>query len=141
MQFLSTITDPPVSAYAETPEMPVGVLVIGLLLFVSMYALSAWALGKVFAKAGVDSWKAWVPIYNLVAIFKLGGYSPLLILLMFVPLVNIVAVVFMILAVHRINEGFGLGVGMTVIYFFLPFVWSLMIGYSNVRWSGPQVTV
>lgn len=141
MQFLSTITDPSIATYSETPEVPASFYVIILLLGVVLYALGAWALGKVFAKAGVESWKAWVPVYNSIVIFKLGGYSPLWILLMFVPGANIAAVIFMVLAVHRINEGFGMGGGMTVLYIFLPFVWSLVIGLTDVRWSGPRVAV
>ena len=37
------------------------------------YALTAFILGRLFKKAGIKSWKAWVPIYNLWKLFQIGG--------------------------------------------------------------------
>jgi hypothetical protein len=56
-----------------------------------------------------------------------------------IPLVNIVAAIFMIIAVHNINLKFGRGAGSTVLYVFLPFVWSLIVGLGPDRWKAQPV--
>ena len=43
--------------------------------FLILYGLSAILLGKIFKKAKVPSWKAWVPLYNLWKLFQIGGYA------------------------------------------------------------------
>lgn len=66
-----------------------------------MSSRHGWLLGKIFKKAGVEAWKAWVPGYNSYILLELGGQSGWWTLAMFVPLVNIVASVFMVMAVQR----------------------------------------
>lgn len=138
MTFLSTIsTDPMYSSSAElSPGATIALLVFGL----ALYALGAWSLGTVFKKAGVASWKAWVPVYNSIIMFKMGDQNPLWLITMLIPLVNIVAAIFMIIAVHNINLKFGRGAGSTVLYVFLPFVWSLIIGLGPDRWKEQPVS-
>jgi hypothetical protein len=50
---------------------------IGLLI----YAVRAWLLGRLFHKAGVGRWKAWLPFFNLWKFFNLGGRNGLWLLL------------------------------------------------------------
>ena len=40
-----------------------------------IYAVRAWLLSRIFKKAGVPRWKAWVPIINEFNYLKLGGRS------------------------------------------------------------------
>jgi hypothetical protein len=138
-----------------------------LVIAAALYVLSSWALGKVFAKAGEDSIKAWVPIYNTIIMFRMGNQNPLWLLVMFAPIINFIAFIFMggeeapivwslitsflpivniipaifaIIAVHVINGKFGRGAGSTVLYLFFPFVWSLIIGLGPDRWRERPVT-
>jgi hypothetical protein len=137
MTFLSAITtDPAFRASAEIPsEAIIAMLVFGL----AAYALGAWSLGTVFKKAGVEPWKAWVPIYSSIIVFKMGDQNPLWLIALVIPFVNIVAAVFMVIAVHNINLKFGRGAGSTVLYVFLPFVWSLIVGLGSDHWRAPPV--
>lgn len=107
-----------------------------LLLFVIVYVWYALALAAVFAKAGEATWKAWVPVVNVATILSLGGFSPWLVLLNLIPLFGLVAfAVVFIVAIHRVNVGFGRGAGMTVLGAFLGVVWASVIGFGSARWE------
>ena len=43
--------------------------IIGMIIIISMW--------KIFKKAGEKSWKAVIPIYNLILLYKISGISPL----------------------------------------------------------------
>lgn len=136
MQFLAVINDDYSSV--QSPEVSYAFLFVMFAVFAVTYAFCAWSLGKVFEKMGEESWKAWVPIYNSVILFQKGEQNPLWLILMVVPLVNIVPVVFLMLAVHKINEDFGKDVLYTVVYFFVPIAWSLMLGLGDAKYRGGQ---
>lgn len=115
---------------------------VGLLWFAGIAALYVWtalALAAVFRKSGELGWRAWVPILNQVVLFRLGGVSPLLLLLYLLPGVGLLAVwVFQIIACHRINVSFGLGTGMTVLAALLLPVWASVVGFGSSRWVGDE---
>ncbi|MDR1970054.1 MAG: DUF5684 domain-containing protein [Candidatus Nomurabacteria bacterium] len=54
------------------PAWAIVMVVIGALL---IYALTAFLLTRLFKKAGVPTWKAWVPVYNLWKLLQIGGVS------------------------------------------------------------------
>jgi len=134
---LKALTDYSSSSYA--PTFSFGTIITMLVLYLAIYALTSWTLGKMFQKAGIEAWKAWVPIYNLIILFKMGDQNPLFVLFMFVPVASIVGTVFMIIAVHNINLKLGRGGGSTALYVFLPFVWMLIVGFGPDRWRAPRV--
>ncbi|WP_203581802.1 DUF5684 domain-containing protein [Microbacterium hibisci] len=111
---------------------------ISLLLSVGLYVWIALALSAVFRKSGVEPWKAWVPILNAVVVLQLAGLSPWLLLLGLVPVVNIALLVVFVIAIHRINVAFGLGVGMTVLGVLLFPVWASLVGWGSARWIGRE---
>jgi hypothetical protein len=48
-----------------------------LLFLVAGYVIGSFFLMRVFEKAGVQGkWRAWVPIYNILVLAKLGDFSP-----------------------------------------------------------------
>ncbi|MCL1876792.1 hypothetical protein FWF74_02055 [Candidatus Saccharibacteria bacterium] len=51
------------------------IVAVGVVISLFMYGLNAFLLGRVFKKAGVPAWKAWVPYYNGWKMLQLGGYS------------------------------------------------------------------
>ena len=44
-----------------------------MLFILAFYVVYAIFLGKIFKKAGVDSYKAWIPIYNTWKTLEIGG--------------------------------------------------------------------
>ncbi|WP_150953130.1 DUF5684 domain-containing protein [Microbacterium testaceum] len=110
-------------------------------LVVVLYVWLALALAALFRKVGEASWKGWVPVLNVATVLKLGGFSPWLVLLNLVPLFGFIAfAVVFIVAVHRINTGFGVGAGLTVVGAILPVVWASILGFGSARWQGERRT-
>lgn len=116
------------------------VLTVGLssaLVAIVLYVWTALALGAVFRKSGEQSWKAWVPILNLIVLLQLGGFSGWLVLLNLIPVVGQLLVwIAVVVACHRIGRAFGFGGGMTVLAAFLLPVWASVVGFGSARWVG-----
>lgn len=110
-----------------------------LLITAGLYIWIALALSAVFRKSGEEGWKAWVPILNSIVLLQLAGLSPWLVLLSFVPILNIAAVVVFAIAIYRITVAFGYGVGMTVLGILLFPVWASIIGWGSARWVGREI--
>ena len=51
------------------------------LIILAFYVLIIVAQWKIFTKAGQEGWKALIPIYNVVVLYKIIGLSPWLLLL------------------------------------------------------------
>ncbi|MCW3076809.1 MAG: lepB [Bacteroidetes bacterium] len=62
---------------------------MGNYIFLGLVLASFFGLSKLFAKAGVESWKGWVPFYNFYCLSKLLGKPWWWCLIMAVPGVNI----------------------------------------------------
>lgn len=126
----------------NTPSVdPSALAIVGVGYFVAVVAIYVWAalaLSRVFRKSGVEGWKAWVPVLNIIELLKLGGFSPWLVVLGFVPVANIVLFVVLIMAYHRINVSFGHGVGMTVLAALVFPVWASILGFGSSRWVGRE---
>jgi hypothetical protein len=89
---------------------------------------------KVYEKAGVAGWKAIVPILNLWEMLKIAGLNPLMILLMFVPIVNgFIGIYF----AFKYVESFGFGVGGFILYMLFSPIMTLYMGFSQeVQYCG-----
>ncbi|MGX1701007.1 DUF5684 domain-containing protein [Microbacterium sp. NPDC055357] len=109
------------------------------LVALALYVWTAIALAAVFRKSGEPAWAGWVPVYNQVVLFRLGGVSPFLLLLYLVPGAGAVAVwILQIIACHRINAAFTLGTGMTVLAALVFPVWASILGFGSARWVGEE---
>ncbi|MFI8632571.1 DUF5684 domain-containing protein [Microbacterium sp. NPDC077663] len=117
-------------------------VVLGLLaviLSVAVYVWVALALSAAFRKMGEESWRAWVPLLNIAVLLRWAGFSMWLALLALVPGPGTIAVwILVILAVHRINPGFGYGAGMTVVGALLFPVWATIVGFGPADWRGAR---
>ncbi|MCK6079120.1 FHA domain-containing protein [Microbacterium sp. EYE_5] len=117
-------------------------VVLGLLAFILSVAVYVWialALSATFRKMGEEPWRAWVPFLNVATILRWGGLSPWLVLFALVPGVGPIAVwVLVVIAVNRINPGFGYGTGLTVLAAFLFPVWATLVGFGPAQWRGAR---
>jgi hypothetical protein len=105
------------------------VSLFGVVLYIGLYALTSYLLGRIFAKAGEKPWKAWVPIYNTVVLFRIGGYSPWWIL---VPFAN--AIVY--LAAHyKIGKSLGKSGWFVLLALFLYPVWLVWLALDGSTWN------
>lgn len=111
----------------------VGAILVGLLMGAAYYVFMSLALARIFQKLGEQGWKAWVPVVNTITILELGGYSALWVIAAFVPGLNLVVGVIIILAVNGINLRLGKGGGYTALYIFLSPVWAGLLGFGPAQ--------
>ncbi|WP_010202225.1 DUF5684 domain-containing protein [Salinibacterium sp. PAMC 21357] len=104
-----------------------------LVVFAAVYVWISLALSKLFAKLGIPTWKAWVPFVNTIELLRLGGYEAWNIVWFFVPLLNAYGVVLLIISIHRINERFALGAGMTVLGAIAFPIWATVLGFGQAQ--------
>lgn len=103
---------------------------IYLVLVTVGYVWVSLALAAVFGKVGEAKGQAWIPVWNLAVVLRLGGFSPWLIL---IPVVNLVL---LLIACHRVGLAFGYGPAMTVVAALWFPIWASVLGWGNAVWSG-----
>ena len=70
------------------------------------------AMYKIFEKAGIEGWKAIIPIYNIVVLYKLVGLNPYLVLTLLIPCVGpFVLLIINYIAYYRLALAFGKDTG------------------------------
>jgi len=112
-------------------------MILSLLFSAIVYVWLAFALTKVFAKVGQPTWKAWVPVLNVITIFQLGGVTPLWMFAFLIPIGNIAGLFFLLVAINNINKRFGFGIGYTIIAWVALPVWASILGFGAAQWQGP----
>lgn len=125
------------SGYGGGAALGGGAVLLGVLVWLvivfGFYVWVALALSAVFAKAGESRWKAWVPIVNSWTLYELGGQGGWWVLLSFLPVLDVIAFVFLIIAIHNVNLRFGRGAGSTVLAVFLFPIWASVLGWGSAR--------
>jgi hypothetical protein len=109
--------------------------VLYLVLIAGVYVLFSWLLSRLFRKAGIPAWKAWVPVYNYWVFLELGGQQGWLAILMLVPVANIVATVFLCIAAYNIGLAFGKEGAWVVLYIFVSWLWLAIVALDSSRWE------
>lgn len=123
-----------------TTDTVAGAAIAGaLLLFfffflVISYAIGAFLLGRVFKKAGVPQWAAWVPIYNSWKLLELGNQQGFWAVLALIPFVNIVSLIFTYIAMYYIGKKLGKEDWFVILAIFVPVVWLIWLGFDDSKW-------
>ena len=99
--------------------------------------LAAIGMWKAFVKAGKPGWAAIVPIYNVVVMTRIADVPVWWALLFFVPLVNLVACVVILVGFAK---AFGRGVAFALGLWFLPMIFYPVLGFGDSRYRGGAVT-
>lgn len=123
----------PVSAGAVA-----AVLLFALFFIVVIYVIMALLLGRIFKKAGVPSWKAWVPFYNNWTLLELGEQHGFWAVLAIIPIINIVSTVFMFIAMYNIGLKLGKQGAFVLWAIFIPIVWYIWLAVDSSTWNGPS---
>ncbi len=105
-----------------------------VLFFIAIAIIYIAAQWRVFQKAGKPGWAAIIPIYNVLILLEIIG-KPWwwILLLLFVPIVNIVLAVWM---VNLLSKSFGQGVGFTLGLLFLGFIFYPILAFGNYEYKG-----
>jgi len=102
------------------------------------YAISAWLLGRIFKKAGVPQWIAWVPIYNSWKLLEIGGQPGFWAALGLIPFVNIVSIIFTYIAMYHIGKKLGKEDWFVVLAIFVPIVWIVWLAFDDSKWPSDK---
>lgn len=120
---------------AETAAI-VGVILVFLLVLVLIsYIVTAWLLSRVFKKAGVKPWIAWVPIYNGWKILELGNQQGFWAVLAIIPPVYFVSMIFTYIAFYHIGKKFGKEDWFILLAIFVPIVWLAWLAFDDSKWQ------
>lgn len=108
---------------------------ISLLLAVGVYVFSAICLMRIFKKAGVPAWIAWVPFYNNWKLLEIGGQQGFWAVLAILPIVNIASAIFLYIACYHVGKKLGKGGEFVLWAIFLPVVWYVWLAFDNSQWN------
>lgn len=102
---------------------------------IAAYVIGALLLGRIFKKAGVPSWIAWVPFYNNWKLLEIGGQQGFWAVLAIIPFVSIVSAVFMYIAMYNIGLKLGKTAAFVLLAIFLPIVWLIWLAVDSSVWN------
>jgi hypothetical protein len=103
--------------------------------YLAVLVLMIAAQWVVFSKAGKPGWAAIIPFYNILVELEIVGRPWWwLLLIVFVPIVNVVLAVMLI---NDLSKSFGHGVGYTLGLLFLPFIFLPMLAFGGSTYVGP----
>lgn len=111
------------------------VILLSLLFLIVNYVVYSYFLGRVFKKAGVAGWKAWIPVYSTWITLELGGQKGFWAVLLLVPFVNIAASVFLYIAMYQIGVNFGKDGVFVLLAIFLTLVWVIWLALDKSTWQ------
>jgi hypothetical protein len=99
------------------------------------YVVTALLLSRIFKKAGIESWKAWVPFYNNWIMYELGDQKGYWAVVAIIPVANIVSGIMMIIAMYKIGLKLGKE-GVFVLWaIFVPLVWYIWLAVDDSKWQ------
>lgn len=99
------------------------------------YVISALLLSRIFKKAGIEQWAAWVPFYNTWRLLEIGGQQGFWAVLAIIPIVNIVSAVFMYIAMYHIGKKLGKPDAFVLWAIFIPIVWLIWLAVDKSKWG------
>lgn len=125
------------SSLSDAEAAMLGLIFFGFMFmtFVITYVATSLALMAIFKKAGVPAWIAWVPFYNNWKILELGGQQGFWAVLAIIPIVNIVAAVFLYIAMYNIGLKLEKGGAFVLLAIFLPIVWFIWLAVDKSVWN------
>lgn len=112
------------------------VSLIAILFILAIYIFCSIALMKIFKKAGIEQWIAWVPIYNSWKMLEMGKLPGALVLLSLIPFVGaLIVFVVSTIAAFRIGRGFGRSDAFILLWIFLSPAWLAVLGFGKSEWN------
>jgi hypothetical protein len=117
--------------YTTTTGVNGGLLFLYIIVAYAIFVIPFWV---VFTKAGQPGWAALIPIYNYYIILKIVGRPGWWLILYFIPIVNIVILIVVLLDV---SKSFGHGVGFMLGLLFLNVIFWYILAFGSSRYLGP----
>lgn len=115
------------------------IMIVALLFAVAVYVVMALALSRFFAKVGVESWIAWIPVYSTWKWLEVGGMAGWISLLALIPYGGIATSVFLYIGMYRSGIAFRKDASWLVLGIFLPFVWAFLLARPQETYEPERV--
>ena len=113
-----------------------GFIIFALIFSIAMYVVFAYFLSRIFKKANIDKpWAAWVPVYNNWKLLEIGGQQGFWAILAFIPVVNIVSVIFMYIAMYNVGLKLDKEGIFVLLAIFLSPVWLIWLALDSSKWD------
>ena len=111
-----------------------------------IYFAFSFMLMRIFQKAGVEGWKAYIPVYSQWKFLQIGGmpgWIAVAALGVLIPgpvaiIAAIILWVFTILAAWGIGMSFWKDSWWVLVYVFLPIVWFAVLAFDSSSYSGDK---
>lgn len=135
-----TSTYAPVDTSSSPEDVGFAMIFFGIMfvMFVIAYVVFSLLLARIFKKAGVQAWKAWVPFYNTWIMLELGDQQGFWAVLALIPVVGFVSSIFLYIAMYNIGLKFKKD-GVFVLWaIFLPVVWYAWLALDSSTWQGQK---
>jgi uncharacterized membrane protein YoaK (UPF0700 family) len=116
------------------PAITLSIILFSLAFTLILYAVYAWLLGRVFAKAGISKAIAWIPFYSNWKLLELGDQQGFWAVLTIIPIVSYVSLVFTYIAMYRIGLKLGKEGWWVVLAIFVPIVWIAILAFDKSTW-------
>ena len=104
------------------------------LIYLAVVVLAIAGMWKTFVKAGQPGWACIIPIYNVYILLKIVGKPGWWLVLFFVPIVNIVVGIMVVIQLAKV---FGKGGGFAAGLIFLPFICYPILGFGDATYTAP----
>ena len=135
-----------------------GLGLIYMFVMIICYIVYVIGLFKMFHKMGEPGWKAIIPFVNtytltdrtwdakffwismllMVVTNFLSGFTDNSLLMLLARVAALAMFVLKICGNYKQSQAFGCGIGMTLILIFFPMIGTLLLGYGNYSYIGPQ---
>src|SRR6478735_7699167 len=100
-----------------------------LLLLALMFLAWHVGLSKIFTKAGKDGWKAFVPVLNLIELYKIIGRPTWQVVYWFIPIVNVFAFINSSIDLYRsFGKAFFQEYAVGILF---PYYYTVKLGFSS----------
>ena len=109
-----------------------GAMVVTYVISLAISVLAIVAMWKIFTKADKPGWASIVPVYNIIVLFQICGMNPLLILLLFIPIANVVVY---IMALIKLAGKFGKGGGFAAGLIFINYKFMLILAFGDAEYQ------
>ena len=104
---------------------------IGGLIGYVIYIIAVW---PVFVKAGRPGWGAIIPIYNIYLMVKIAGHHGAVVILYFIPIVNLITGIVVAVGIGR---AFGKGGAFSFfLLWLLAIIGYFIVGYGSSKFIG-----
>ena len=111
-----------------------GVSIIVVLLYLAVIVFYIYCMWRIYEKADKPGWTSIIPVYNVLVQLEIIGRPWWWLLLMFVPVVNFVIGIILMLDLAKV---FGKSSSFAIGLIFLPFIFIPILALGDARYLGP----